>query len=94
MEFIEAAKRGDLSRMRQLETCSDRTGQVNVNFQYPPDGSTALFWAACCGHVMTCDWLIRHGARVNLANYKSGSLPLHGAADRGHSDCVRLLIRR
>jgi len=91
MNLIEVAKNGDVNGLRRLHLSTDG---VDINFRCPPDGTTALYWAACNGHVAACDWLIRHSADVNLTTEKSGSTPLHGAADRGHTDCVRVLLRR
>lgn len=90
-ELVEAAKSGDLARVRH---CVLERAGCDVNFRCPPDGSTALYWAACGGHVTVCDWLIVHGADVRLATTKSGSTALHGSADRGHHDCVDLLVKR
>ena len=89
-DLVELAKNGDLVRIRELVT---QFG-VDINARHPPDGTTALYWSACSGHVVACDWLLRHGAGANLPTVKSGSMPLHGAADRGHHDCAFLLLRK
>lgn len=89
VKLIEFVKSGNLDGVRR-----QLAGGCDVNYSCPPDGATALYWAACKGHLSVCNWLVRYGADVNQAVDKSGSLPLHGAADRGHVDCVLLLIRK
>ena len=86
--FIEAAKAGSVPRVKEMLSYG-----TDVNCVHPKDGSSALYWAACQGHYKLCDLLIRQGANLNLP-VRWGSLPIHGAADRGHSDCLTLLIAR
>lgn len=90
VKLIEFAKNGNVDAVRRQLL----SGGCDVNYSCPPDGTTALYWAACKGHLSVCNWLVRYGANVNQSVDKSGSLPLHGAADRGHVDCILLLIRK
>lgn len=89
-ELLEAAKTGDLMKIKYLVS---EVG-LAVDSRNPPEGPTPLYWAACNGYVHVCSWLIKNNANVNFALPKSGSTPLHAAADRGHRECVLLLLCR
>ena len=97
-DIIESAKNGDCSRLRRQ--IAERIVAVGggdrsaVNVRCTVDGTTPLYWAACNGHLVVCDWLLRHGADPNGTVEKTGSTALHAAADRGHTKCVLLLLGR
>lgn len=65
------------------------------------DGKTPLYMAASIGSVEFCRYLIEQGADVNerntccipYTNIKSGDLPLHIAAMRGHLNVCKLLVK-
>jgi ankyrin repeat protein len=59
-----------------------------------------LIWAAACNRVETAEWLIEHGATVDLKatfgglTHGQGVTALHIASQRGHLPMVRLLIQK
>ena len=59
---------------------------------YATEGYTPLDWAAARGHLEVADYLIRRGAKVNVAD-GTGWTPLHLAARAGHLDLVKLLVK-
>ncbi len=65
-----------------------------------PYRGTPLVWAAVCNRLETAEWLIDHGAHIDRkgtfggATHGQGVTALHMAAQYGHLDMVRLLIRR
>ena len=88
--FWEAAKTGDLDRVKSLlgeGVDIDIYGStVGVDF-----GCTALFWAAKHNHKEVVEFLIENKAYIDAGAGMGGS-PLHIAAYEGHSDIVELLI--
>ncbi len=88
--FWEAAKTGDLDRVKSLlgeGVDIDIYGStVGVDF-----GCTALFWAAKHNHKEVVEFLIENKAYID-AGAGMGGAPLHIAAYEGHSDIVELLI--
>jgi ankyrin repeat protein len=57
------------------------------------DLATPLYWGASRGHLQICQALIKAGSDVN-ACVKWGSTALHAAADRGHAECLNLLLAK
>ena len=86
-DFLEAAKDKNIELIRQYIKAG-----FDVNYRSPADGTTALYWASCVGSVAICKLLLDSGADVNAVCNQWGSRPLHAAADRGHTDCVFILI--
>ena len=88
--FWEAAKTGDLDRVKSLlgeGVDIDIYGStVGVDF-----GCTALFWATKHNHKEVVEFLIENKAYID-AGAGMGGAPLHIAAYEGHSDIVELLI--
>ena len=56
------------------------------------DGTTALFLAAQDGSLKSLKYLHSVGGRSNTKT-RDGVLPIHGAAQNGHLDCVMYLVR-
>lgn len=88
-DLIEAAKRGDLARVRELVardpslmTAKDRT-----------HGATALHWAALRGQAGVVQFLVAQGADTQARNGE-GETPLQVARRAGKKDVVALLERR
>ena len=52
---------------------------------------TPLMCAATQGHLAAVDFLIQHGADVNMINTEYECTALFFAAECGHTDVVRLL---
>jgi ankyrin repeat protein len=65
-----------------------------------PYRGTALIWAAVNNQIETVEWLIDHGATVNLKatfgglSHGQGITALHMASQNGHLAMVQLLIRK
>ena len=85
--LLEAAKKGNLSRVQKLSTqeninCRDNQGR----------NSTPLHLAAGYNNVEVAEFLLENGADVN-AQDKGGLIPLHNASSYGHVDIAALLIK-
>ena len=87
-ELVEAAQNGDIPTLKEY-----RAAGMDVDLQ-TKDGESPLFVAASRGRDHVCLWLLENNASVDAPNRLTGETPLHGAANRGHRDCVFLLIRR
>ncbi|XQJ27244.1 ankyrin/TPR repeat protein [Leishmania guyanensis] len=71
-------------------------GAVIYEFNVPINavdkhGGTALFTALFMKKVDAVEFLVEHGATVNIAIAEDGSTPLHIAVEHANSECVRLL---
>ncbi|KAG5493000.1 hypothetical protein JKF63_01581 [Porcisia hertigi] len=71
-------------------------GAVLYEFKVPIDavdkhGGTALFTALFMKKVEAVEFLVEHGATVNIAVAGDGTMPLHIAVEHANSECVRLL---
>jgi len=85
--LLDAAKCGNLQRVMRLLTpenvnCKDTEGR----------NSTALHLASGYNNIEVAEYLLQHGAHVNIPD-KGGLIPLHNAASYGHLDVADLLIR-
>ena len=87
MDLIEAAKNG---RVEKVLTLLEYGVPANTRDK---DNATALYWSACYGHGDVTEILISAQCDVN-ATVRWGSSALHAAADRGHLQCVQILINR
>lgn len=85
--LLDAAKCGNLQRVMRLITpenvnCKDSEGR----------NSTALHLASGYNNIEVAEYLLQHGAQVNIPD-KGGLIPLHNAASYGHLDVASLLIK-
>ncbi|TMW69735.1 hypothetical protein Poli38472_001891 [Pythium oligandrum] len=94
-KLIEAAGKGDLSRVKKL---LEKGADVNALDKY---GRTALHLASFYGHSDVVGLLLGHVAcdvnaldkvRVLVSAMLGGQTALHYASSSGHSDVVRLLL--
>lgn len=58
------------------------------------DGLTPLYFAAAAGQCGAAQLLLDSNADINCAATRSGWTALHSAADKNHTDVVRLLLGR
>ncbi len=87
-EIHDAAKRGDLARVREL--IESDPAQVNSR---DGNGSVPLHQAAIGGHLEIVSMLLDRKAEIDLAD-NQGSTPLHAACMRFQPAVARLLIER
>jgi len=85
--LLDAAKCGNLQRVMRLLTpenvnCRDVVGR----------NSTPLHLACGYNNIEVAEYLLEHGAHVNIPD-KGGLIPLHNAASYGHLDIAALLIK-
>ena len=85
-DLHQAARRGDLERVREL---LDAGADAN---QYDELGATPLHDAAWAGHAGVARLLIRHGADVNARHKEAGSTPLHYAVLMNRREVVDVLL--
>lgn len=85
-ELTQAAKYGDLARVRDLI----ENGHVDIDNleNYAP----ALTWAASGGQTEVVEYLIEQGANIDLQQSNSGTTALINASSFGHLDIVKLLL--
>jgi len=81
MELLQCASRGDLDGVKTL------IQQVAVNITNRSN-QTALYLACENGHAEVAQYLLDHGASVNL-----GAKPLIAAVRNNKYDCVQLLLK-
>ncbi|VEN59219.1 unnamed protein product [Callosobruchus maculatus] len=92
--LIVAARYGNESVVRILLSCDPNLEvEGTVKFDgYIIEGASALWVAACAGHLNIVKLLIKHGADVNHAT-KTNSTPLRAACFDGRLDIVRYLTK-
>ncbi len=77
-----------------LDVLKNQIGSLeNINGEYG-QGYGLLHWAAQGGHVPVIEFLIDHGAVVNIIDRNHGSLPLHEAVRMGHYSAVKALLKK
>jgi ankyrin repeat protein len=86
-QLLEAARRGDTARVREL---LDSGADPNASSE---DGWTPLHWAALKGHYELARLLLERGADPNARNF-CGRTPLHYAALSDHPELAKLLLER
>lgn len=83
-ELMEAAGKGDISRVNELLA---KGADVNIKNN---DGQTALMFASDRGHVETVKVLMDKGADVNV-KANDGRTALMRASASGHKEIIQLL---
>lgn len=86
--LLQAASDGDTARVLSLLDQG-----MDVNLSSPIIRTHPLTLAASGGHVLTVCALLDRGAHVSATDL-TGWTALHGAAYKGHSEVVRLLVER
>jgi len=86
-ELVWPIKNGDLDQVREIV----ETRGVNVNQDV--DGRPLLLYAADYGQQEVIEYLISKGADVNAFD-KHGISALLAAIWEGHTDCVKLLLKK
>jgi hypothetical protein len=86
MDQFEAAKKGDLQRVKEL------VNHGNIN-EKGPIWTTALHKACEGGHASVVEWLIGMGADVEARDAYDWT-PLWSAACCGYASCLKLLLDR
>ncbi|WP_300747704.1 ankyrin repeat domain-containing protein [uncultured Brachyspira sp.] len=82
--FIEAAKNGDIKKVKELLALG-----ADINIQ--DDNSwTALIYAAWAGHTETVKELIKAGANLNIKD-NEGKTALDYAEGNGYNEIAKLL---
>jgi ankyrin repeat domain-containing protein 17 len=81
--LMEAAREGHEEMVSLL-----LTQNANINAQTEETQETALTLACCGGFLEVADYLIKHGADIELG----ASTPLMEAAQEGHLDLVKFLL--
>jgi len=86
-ELFEAAKRGDVTALRNRVAAGDKVSLRNIQ------GQTALHEAAKNGHINVVVSLAELGADLHCSDVHQRT-PLFLAAANGHTDVVRFLLQQ
>lgn len=87
--LLRAAEQGNLAEIKEQITQK----RTPIYYTEPNDSRTALFYAAAAGHEEVADYLLAHGAEVNVAD-SHGWTPLHVAAEKGFDRIASKLLER
>ena len=85
----------DCRNVEALQMLIERNVDVNIlNGPYTLYNGSVIARAARCGHTEIMDYLISHGARLDLPIGKRtvGLKALHTAANRGHPEILKMLL--
>lgn len=88
-QFWDAAQAGDTLALAAALTRGATLDALDT--RRSANGRRALNWAAWFNHPHAVRWLVKKGAKVNLANL-TGFTPLHHAAENGSLDAARALV--
>jgi ankyrin repeat protein len=86
----DAAMAGDTTAMAGALAHGASIDSLDV--RHNPHGRRALNWSAWFDRGPAIEFLVRHGAGVNLAN-RTGFTPLHHAAEHGSAEAASTLLR-
>ena len=87
-EFYNAASEGNIQRLEAALLPSMSVDALEAN---PLQGRAALHFAAEVGGVPAVQWLLAHGATVDLRN-SEGETPLHEAAFWARLEAIKALL--
>jgi ankyrin repeat protein/Tfp pilus assembly protein PilP len=87
-EFIQAAKRGDLDRLKYLLQKG-----VNIDASFEKSRGNAIAYAVKHKHHKTIEWLLSQGADINSITTDKQFTPLHGAVFTENINTAQLLIK-
>ena len=85
--IIQYASRNDVSGIARVI----REGG-NIDFRDEKSGQTALMRAILSGQTSAVYYLLKHGARTDVAE-KDGYTPMHAAAFQGRAEIAKMLIK-
>ena len=86
--LAKAAEEGNVAELRRLRVGEAGGEPVDATDR---DGMTALHWAAWHGRLKAVQYLLQHGATVNVPGYGKYTA-LHLAAGNGHAAVARELV--
>ena len=90
--FLNAAKKGDLARIKSL---LDNNRELDLdNVKTSIFGLRPLHLAAENDHVQVVEFLLAKGANVNATEREMANTPLHVAAYKGHTQIAELLLSK
>ena len=87
-DIIEAARHGDLVRIRELL----REDPCHANTCSPQDGATPLIYASMIGRLDIVEALVAANAGLDVQDKVTGWTALMQATFKGHKDVVKYLI--
>lgn len=91
-ELIDAAIKGDLEKIKQL--LNDKNNNVDINYQDPKHGSTAILYAAQNGHLNVVQYLLEKDhpkADIKIVSNSKDSI-FKFAVESGNLDLVKYLL--
>ena len=87
--IVKAAYEGDFDEVKHI--LNEEPTVVNSTNEFDAQAGTALHAAAGMGHLDIVQFLLAHGARVDIGD-SSGATPLHYAAFNGRLEIVGVLL--
>lgn len=84
-KFFAAARDGLLDNLKNRIAKGVDINATDIN------GWSALHFSSVNGHLSCVQWLVEHGAEIDVINRQNGGTPLHFAASGGHLYCLKHL---